>query len=129
MKERAPKPKIKLTNEEAKLQIINEANISFNQMVFVELEKLHPALATQLKPDFDEYVKAEIDMAAKHPKGDWSVDDLKKIIPNNLWFKYMIDLRSDVFSSEINSGELSDEELSKELEEAAEKRMKGEDIN
>jgi hypothetical protein len=86
-------------------------------------------MARQLKPDFDELIKVETEMAQKNPKGDYSINDIKKKIPNNRWIKFVKQIVSRMVFNEKELGEEATEDEKNEFNVTVEKRMKGKDIN
>src|ERR1035437_367472 len=124
-----PKPKKIKSKEEAALELVAEFEFSFYHAMFSDLKQSDPDIARQLKPDFDELIKVETEMAQKHPKGDYSINDIKKKIPNNRWIKFVKQIVSRMVFNEKELGEEATEDEKNEFNVTVEKRMKGKDIN
>lgn len=122
--EKLLRPKLEKTEEQAGLELVNEAGLSLSQRFLTFLEQNIPTLAAELKPDFDEYIQTQITMMKEYPKGDYSFGDIKRRIPNNKWIKFEEKMASLIHPLQ----ERERIELSKEFQEDVRKRMKGRDI-
>jgi len=127
MKEQAPKPKSKLTREEAEIRALNDATLSFQLRLLDFLQKENPALAAKLKPEFEEYVLVEKEVAKENPTGNYSVKDIRLKIPNNGWLKFIEMIVKQIPASSITQQEK--EEAQRQFQKEVDKKMRGQDIN
>lgn len=126
--ESGPKPKKRLTAQEARLQLVQEAQLSAFQKIFRELEDLEPKVAQAIKPSYNEFINTFLEVIKDHPKGDVVIfNEIKKRIPRNVWFVYL-KARLEAKLSEPPREEIS-ENVKRQLINDIRKRMKGEDIH
>jgi hypothetical protein len=63
--------------------------LEIQQHIFHSLEELDPAMADELRSDFDIYVGIESEMMNAVPFVSYTLSDIEKRTPNNRWINLM----------------------------------------
>ncbi len=120
--ERKPERK-KVSQEQATEEMIREIFLTFSGMVFDFLERNQPEVAMVLKNDFEKFTVVLTEVTGE---SDWSLEDLRKRIPNNMWLVYLDGYLLKLKT--LTADEISEEDL-RGLREDVEKRTSEENKN
>ena len=81
--------------EEAAFSVLRDILIAFHMNLFHAVESSDPTLSARLKPDFDQWIEAEIRLGTAL-KGDYTIYHVRRELPDNAWDKFVCETLAEM---------------------------------
>ncbi|MDP2642099.1 MAG: hypothetical protein Q8P21_02315 [bacterium] len=82
-------PSPRKSRKEVAVDVVRESCWELEMKLFQRLQQVDPELAATLKPDFDLWLKTEVEVAKASSDGNDSVADTYHALPGNKWGEFL----------------------------------------